>query len=77
MTQDLTDDTPSGNKPLLEPMLTSSMMQYSAARLQWVNTLKLEQSGGNFADNIFKFIINLHEWKLLYVGSNLNLFLRV
>ena len=45
-----------GDKPLSEPMMNILLTHICVTRLQWVKSLRPEQNGHHFADNIFKCI---------------------
>ena len=68
--QDLTDDKSTlvqvmdwcrqATSHYLSQCWPSSLSPYGVTRAQWVNTLRLEQNGSHFADNIFKYTLS-HE----------------
>ena len=59
----------SGNKPLHEPWLTQN---YGTTKPKWVSTLRPEQNGQHFADNIFECIfLNKNFGVLIWISLKL------
>ena len=66
-----------GDKPLSEPMMMVRLPTHiCVTQPQWVNTLRPEQNGWHFADNIFKCIF-LNENHSILIKFHLSLLQRI